>query len=138
MKKVCTTCQQSLPLNEFYKKKRGQCGRSSVCKQCAKKYRKKHYKDTGGWDSKKRDTQYLNRYGISLKEYERLLEDQNSRCCICNTSQPGGKGTFHVDHDHATGTVRGLLCHACNLGLGLFRDDTKLLIQAVSYLQGGN
>jgi hypothetical protein len=50
--------------------------------------------------------------------------------------EPGGRGDcFKVDHDHVTGAVRALLCHGCNIGIGLFRDDPGLLEDAASYLR---
>jgi len=82
---------------------------------------------------------YLKRnYGIDYKEYCRLLECQDRKCAIC-----GGEGfvmaqhhklKLVVDHDHKTGKVRGLLCHNCNRGLGLFKDDLETLTNAHKYL----
>ena len=46
-----------------------------------------------------------------------------------------GGGRFHIDHDHSTGKVRGLLCTACNMGLGLFKDDPEMLLRAIDYLE---
>jgi hypothetical protein len=74
------------------------------------------------------------RYGITVEEYDAMLEQQGNRCAICRTDKPGGKGRFHVDHDHQTGEVRGLLCNNCNRALGHFKDNVLILEQAIRYL----
>jgi hypothetical protein len=75
-------------------------------------------------------------YGMSEAEYDALLSSQSGGCAICGTAEPGGRGDcFKVDHDHVTGMVRALLCHGCNLGIGMFRDDPELLEEAASYLR---
>ena len=74
------------------------------------------------------------RYGITIEEYDQMLEDQGHRCKICRTDEPGGKGRFHLDHCHSTGKIRGLLCSSCNHGLGHFKDNVLLLEQAIRYL----
>ena len=74
-------------------------------------------------------------YGISEEQTAALLAAQGGRCAICRTDTPGGVGDWHVDHDHATGVVRGLLCNSCNIALGLFRDDEALLTAALAYLE---
>jgi predicted nucleic acid-binding Zn ribbon protein len=79
--------------------------------------------------------QYL--YGITPAEYVALLESQGGRCAVCRTDVPGGKGGWHVDHDHATGRVRGVLCNNCNQGLGRFMDDPTRLRAALGYLERG-
>lgn len=76
--------------------------------------------------------QYL--YGLTPEQYAALLEKQDNRCAICRTDTPGGKGGWHVDHDHKTGAVRGLLCNDCNNGLGRFLDDPARLRAAIEYL----
>lgn len=54
---------------------------------------------------------------------------------MCKTSEPGGRANrFHVDHDHKTGAVRGLLCFRCNLILGAIADDPQILTAAIDYL----
>ena len=71
------------------------------------------------------------RYGISKDEYDFLLKKQKNSCAICNTEF---KDEPHIDHDHVTGNVRGLLCFACNTGIGQFYDNQDLLKKAINYL----
>ena len=73
-------------------------------------------------------------YGLSLAEYEAMIEQQNGRCAICNTDTPGGFGCWEVDHCHDTNVVRHLLCHRCNMGLGYFKHDVRLFQAAIDYL----
>jgi len=82
----------------------------------------------------------LARQGLTGSEYERLLKEQNGCCAICgrpngHRSCNGNECKLAVDHDHKTGTVRGLLCNNCNRGLGRFKDSVKLLEAAICYLQ---
>lgn len=73
-------------------------------------------------------------YGITLAEYDNLLEKQEYKCAICGTEKTENGKSFAVDHSHKTGKVRGLLCNKCNIGLGHFNDDNNLLLKAISYL----
>lgn len=75
-----------------------------------------------------------NVYGITREQYSEILAAQQGRCALCFTEEPGGSGKWHVDHDHDSGQVRGLLCLRCNVGLGNFRDDADLLWSAIEYL----
>lgn len=77
-------------------------------------------------------------YGMTLTDYNILLEQQGGRCMICKRTDPAKKGTknFYIDHDHKTGKVRGLLCHFCNTGLGYFGDSVETLQRAQDYLNG--
>lgn len=72
------------------------------------------------------------KYGISLEEYEALLESQDGVCAICRKEDTS---RYHVDHDHETGEVRGLLCGDCNKGLGMFKDNPDALQSAIDYLK---
>ncbi len=74
------------------------------------------------------------RYGISLNTYNLLFEIQNGCCAICGISQSKLKKKLYVDHDHDTKDIRGLLCHKCNTGLGLMKDDALILKRAIDYL----
>lgn len=73
--------------------------------------------------------------GVTRQQFAEMLAAQSGRCAICKTDVPNGRGDWHVDHDHATGRVRGLLCHKCNVGLGHFNDSEELLVQAIAYLR---
>ena len=75
-----------------------------------------------------------NNYKLTVEEYEAMLRVQDGRCAICNAVFPKGRRP-HVDHDHATGKVRGLLCARHNHGLGMFSDSEELLMAAAAYLQ---
>jgi len=88
-------------------------------------------------DKLRRRNQNLKKhYGITLTEYNQLLEKQNYRCAICKTDKPRGKDNqFHVDHDHLTNKIRGLLCGSCNVALGLFHENETVLKLAIDYLQ---
>lgn len=86
------------------------------------------------------DKHLRDKYGISEQDYERLLVEQGGRCAICRTDNPPSwkgrkRATWHIDHDHATGVVRGLLCFNCNSGLGHFKDSDARLIAAADYLR---
>lgn len=76
------------------------------------------------------------RYGLSEDAFTELLEAQDFRCAICARpfDPEGGIHTIHVDHDHSTNEVRGLLCGDCNRGIGLFMDSPEHLLAAVDYL----
>jgi hypothetical protein len=64
-----------------------------------------------------------------------MLAKQRGVCAICKTEDPGPRSNhFHIDHDHATGKVRGLLCNNCNRGIGLLKDSPSVLLQAHLYL----
>lgn len=80
----------------------------------------------------------LARYGVTLAQYNAMLEKQGGGCAICGAvTNKNGKALF-VDHCHDTGKVRGILCYRCNTGLGSFKDNAVLVAKAVSYLNGSN
>jgi Recombination endonuclease VII len=71
-------------------------------------------------------------YGITVEEYDDMLESQGGGCYICGIG-PVGRA-LDIDHDHRTGKVRGLLCSNHNRALGLLGDDPDLLLAAHTYL----
>jgi hypothetical protein len=78
------------------------------------------------------------KYGITSADRAEMLEAQGFACAICRDPEPGGRGTWHVDHCHTSGRVRGLLCYRCNQGLGYFRDNTSHLENAIAYLKAND
>lgn len=74
------------------------------------------------------------RFGMTLADYDEMLERQCGGCAICGTHDTAPYKHFGVDHDHATGAVRGLLCHGCNSALGRLHDEPELLRAAADYL----
>jgi hypothetical protein len=93
----------------------------------------------------KRRKRLRQRFGLKVSEYEAMIASQDGVCAICkspeSTVHDTAKGAavrrLSVDHCHNTGAVRGLLCRACNKGLGHFRDDPSLLRAAANYLESG-
>ena len=83
---------------------------------------------------RRRDSVLQKNFGISSEKYEEIFEEQGKGCAICGKKQ--GVPYHPVDHDHETGEVRGILCSPCNVGLGMFQDDIKLLLKAKDYLDG--
>ena len=79
--------------------------------------------------------QRLKRKGMSLGEYNAMLAGQGGRCAICGSSKTGTSMDWHIDYDHRTSRVRGLLCHFCNVALGLVRDDVSILRKMIAYLE---
>lgn len=78
------------------------------------------------------------KYGLTPEDFEAMLKNQRGKCAIpeCGAETPGGRSKrWHVDHDHVTGVVRGLLCNSCNVGLGFFDDRPELLRAAAAYLE---
>lgn len=74
-----------------------------------------------------------NAYGLTQDDFDRMFTAQDGTCAIC-------RGAFNrtpcIDHCHATGLVRGLLCDGCNRGLGYFKEDGAALARAITYLTG--
>jgi hypothetical protein len=84
---------------------------------------------------KSRDNRLQKSYELSLDDYHIMFENQGGKCAICQKDFSFVKKNLNVDHDHTTGRVRGLLCSKCNLGLGQFKDDPKLLLNAADYIK---
>jgi len=77
------------------------------------------------------DRSYRYKYGITAQDKDRMYQQQEGKCLICERWHE----KLAVDHCHKTGIVRGLLCDACNFGLGLMKDDPVVLARAIAYLQ---
>jgi len=81
--------------------------------------------------------QRMKKFGITYADYKAMHDKQAGKCAICGAEIGDVMGNrLYVDHDHATGSVRGLLCSACNFGIGKFKDSPLLLRKAAEYLEG--
>lgn len=78
---------------------------------------------------------HLKKYRLTPMDYAKLLVTQHFRCAICKVHILDCKRRFAIDHCHTTKNVRGLLCVRCNIALGLFRDNPRLLAHALVYLE---
>lgn len=146
-KRVCIDCHRLLPFSEFSPHPGFRLGVRSVCKSCASRRRME-------WRDKNYDRDFdahlRRKFGITLEQYNAMLAEQGGVCAICGdppTIQSGiskghkqGRQTkprLVVDHDHATGKIRGLLCIPCNRGIGFLKDDPVIVRFALKYLEGG-
>ena len=78
-----------------------------------------------------RESYFRRKYGLSQEDLADHLERQLGVCCICLR-----RPAVHVDHDHVTGTVRGVLCFTCNAALGQLQDDPAIMRRAAAYVEG--
>ncbi len=74
-------------------------------------------------------------YRMTLEEYDNLLKEFGNSCGICKEHQSNLSLPLHIDHDHVSNKVRGLLCRDCNFGIGLFKDNISIIQSAISYLE---
>ena len=79
----------------------------------------------------RRRTILKSRYGITPEQFDCMLVSQDNKCAICKQEY---HLTMHIDHNHSTGEIRGLLCNNCNRGLGHFKDNPMYLVKALEYL----
>jgi hypothetical protein len=145
--KLCRKCDTTKPLDDFHRDKRSRSGRTTYCKGCQVAKSRQWYADNPERAAAQtrlrvqrnpdvyRDQNYRLKYGITLAEYDSLLELQGGVCKICKHAEGrAATANLAVDHDHSTGEVRGLLCSNCNRALGLFEDSPELLQNAAAYL----
>jgi hypothetical protein len=115
--------------------------RSAAAKQGQVDYKKAWYGRSAKAKLQAKDYNLRRTYGITLSEVNAMLAAQGGACAVCGTKTPtamGGKGKarhFTVDHDHATGIIRGILCGHCNAALGLLRDDPTTIERALAYIR---
>lgn len=102
----------------------GSNGRFHTCKAC---HRIKQYE----W----KRSENLKKFGLNKESWNKMFTDQEGKCVICLRHQSQLKWKLAVDHDHKSGKVRALLCHACNLLIGNANDDASVLQRAIVYLK---
>lgn len=145
--KTCTVCKEEKEDSEFYKSGKGL---HHECKQCMKSRvrqvvdKEKRLEASRRWreNNKERSVEssrkvrYKKMYGLSIEDYDKMVDEQGGCCKICKTHSLDLKERLHVDHNHITGKIRGLLCRKCNLLLGHSEDDPEILLNAALYLKG--
>jgi hypothetical protein len=134
--KYCSECKRkkSVEANrQWYKNPENKKRRNKYATNYAKVWRRKNFHAyLNTWLNRK--------YGISISDWISIYEKQNGCCAICKKPFPnwedGGviKRKIHLDHDHKTNAIRGLLCRSCNLALGLFNDSPETVAYALWYL----
>lgn len=137
--KKCTRCGELKPRSDFYPHAVAKNGVSAWCKVCtcaATLDRQK--RDKEGVKLINRRAKLKKSFGITVQQYDEMLDAQGGCCALCGSDFPGGRGRFVVDHCHETGKIRGLLCNLCNVGLGALRDSPQLLQKAIQYLGGSH
>jgi hypothetical protein len=129
---ACTKCGMEKPTTEFYPTRFVARGHESRCKEC--KIRGNLASSRKHYGAVRR--RMAARTWTDADVYEKGVEVQGEHCAICGSADPRDKNEhFAVDHDHATGLVRGLLCGNCNRGIGFLEDSAERLQQAIEYLQ---
>ena len=158
--KRCKKCGITKPFSEFYLAKGMRDGHRSECKECHAARQKAWYqrnqkraiavvrrwqlanrerhlawrKQYNAKRTEKARADHLKRtFDITVDDYNAMLAVQDGGCAICGR-RPTEKRALHVDHDHETGAVRGLLCFRCNGGMGQFAEDPERLARAIDYL----
>lgn len=158
--KCCTKCFEVKLVSEF--NKRGEKGNSrlrSHCKSCNYTYestlkakKKVHYKgqnDKYNVKNASKRAQYYKdnklkfrvaKYGITEEDYNQMVEAQGNSCKVCYRyfEEVDRLSTPHIDHDHETGKVRGLLCLHCNSALGQLEDDEDIIESLLMYIRGAS
>lgn len=135
--KKCGCCKELRLAVEFSKTVNAHDGLYAYCRECDKslqKARTEQYRteDPEGWKRRRAAAVRKYRYGVTDSEYSLLAEAQEYGCAICG--QGDQSEDLCVDHNHATGEVRGLLCKKCNSGIGLLGDDPARIAAALAYI----
>ena len=135
---VCRTCDQARKSNSWYN---DEVSRARIKEANREWYinNREHAIKTCKSNSLKHPDRHKNMmlkitYGITIEDFKSMRDAQGYKCKICQRHEDELIRTLVVDHDHATGKIRGLLCNKCNLGLGMFNDNVELFNKAIEYL----
>lgn len=145
----CKTCLRALPLTaEYFEKNNTKAGFRPVCKECSSAVRREQYKDRyypGKYADVSKHSYKSAKGWIYLTNDQRatMFESSSKRCEICfealNSPFSGERSTRgQLDHCHETGRFRGWLCTQCNVGIGSFKDNVRLLQRAIEYLKSNS
>jgi hypothetical protein len=154
--KPCSGCGVAKPLTEFHRNGRARDGRQWRCKECSSVQHTAHYAATKEarseyareWYKRNRPraaavrrAYRLRQYGLTPESFDAMLKGQGG-CAICGAVEPGS-ANWHIDHDHSCcpgrlgcpRCIRGLLCHGCNVMLGMAADSVETLRAGIGYLE---
>ena len=130
LKRICRACE--LKASILYRA-------TPKAKEAIRQGQKRRYHENKNYH---RNIRLRTIYGITIEDYNYLLEKQGYHCAICHTDTPTNKRgniqNFSVDHCHTTGKVRGLLCSKCNIAIGLLQDSSIVAQRATNYLKEHN
>lgn len=142
--KICSSCKEEKHITAFSPREDGADGFRNSCRKCRSesceltrnKENRKLY-NSEYYTSKARERHLRHKFGITLDQYEELLNRQENCCAVCKRHKDNFKTNLAVDHDHITGEIRGLLCTHCNrYHVGRHRNG-DLLRNIASYVEGG-
>lgn len=133
--KSCRVCGKYHDLTAFYKG-HGTYGRRNICGNCAR-LEVKAWAETNPKRraATARKTFLKATYGITVEQFEEMWKSQNGLCASCEDPLRRGSGGAAVDHDHATGAVRALLCAPCNMSLGAQKEDPERIRKLARYAE---
>ena len=151
--KICTKCKEIKPHTDFIKNNLTKDGYTYQCKDCRNKWFREYNKSRRGIDYKRlkewriknpdkekknaiknRRIQCIKQFNLTEQWYYETLGKQNNVCAICGKPETAKNKSLSLDHCHKTNKIRGFLCHNCNTGLGKFKDNQGLLLNAFQYL----
>lgn len=129
--RICRDCKETKYIAIMSK------SHPTICRPCARaRMRAWIEANPTRWERARRKSHLKKRYGITVDDYNAMLDAQGGGCAICGGAQADGRDfRLHVDHDHETGRVRGILCGSCNRGLGNLGDDPDRCEAAAKYLR---
>ena len=130
--KQCTKCREVKPLSEFHRDRKKKDGLTPSCKICNCSRARGHHKTAPPSSEQRRKEKLKTRYKTSPEFIDSLYKEQEGCCRLCGEPL---EGSYHIDHNHNTAAIRGLLHPMCNKGLGMFRDKPELLRKAAMYLE---
>ncbi len=148
LEKPCHRCWQVLPRDAFSYRNIEKDYRHQYCKPCMVAINSEWASKNRARINANRRALYtpeegrrrnLTRYGMTPEQYEEMLAGQGGVCAICKTFRAWrNRNVLHIDHDHTTGRVRGLLCHWCNVAIGSLNESPDTLRAAIAYLEQAN
>jgi hypothetical protein len=136
----CGSCKVRKSPEDFSKSSYTASGYYASCKICKRKSAnawldRNREKSNARHRKHHRKNHLKQNYNLTIDDFNRLVQNQKGACAIClNKFAENKSGKPHVDHDHNTGIVRGILCGYCNSALGMFRDNEEVLRNAINYL----